>query len=123
MKKGEIQTKEIVNWKVKIKKYEEKKQLVQIVAYASYEDNEEIFVYDTFNVKYEKKLKDRTFEFWIILFSFIGVIIITFGVMYVYIYFNLEIGRRTLMLNNPNISLIQRPSDRTTGNTNSRMTV
>ena len=123
VKKGEIQTKEIVNWKVKIKKYEEKKQLVQIVAYASYEDNEEIFVYDTFNVKYEKKLKDRTFEFWIILFSFIGVIIITFGVMYVYIYFNLEIGRRTLMLNNPNISLIQRPSDRTTGNTNSRMTV
>ena len=122
-KKGEDQTKENVDWKVKIQKYDEKQQLVQIIGYASYEENEEIFVYNTFNVKYEKKVKDRTFEFWIILFSFIGVIIITFGAMYVYIYAQLEIGRRTLMLNSQNISLIQRPSDRSSKNNNSRMTV
>ena len=99
---------------------------MQIIGYASYEDNEEIFIYNSFKIKYEKVIKDRTFEFWIILFSFVGIVIITFGVMYVYIYAKVEIGRRTLMmnnLNNTNISLIQRPSDRTSGNTNTRMTV
>ena len=44
--------------------------------------------------------------------------------MYVYIYAKMEFGRRTLMMNNANISLIQRPSDRTTNKTNNtRMTV
>ena len=122
-KKGEDQTKDEVNWEVKIQKYDEKNQLVQIVAYANYEDNEEIFVYNTFKIKYEKKTKDRTFEFWIILISFVAAIIITFVAMYVYIYAKIEIGRRTLMLNTPNISMIQRPSDRTTGNNNTRTTV
>ena len=124
-KVGEAQTKEDVNWKVKIEKLDEKAQLAQIVGYASFGDNEELFVYKSFSFKYgEKIIKDRKFEFWLILFSFIGIIIITFGVMYVYIYAQLEIGRRTLMLNNANnISLITRPSDRTSGNTNTRMTV
>ena len=118
--------KEKINWEFKIEENDGKEQIVQIIGYASYEDNEEIFIYNSFKTKYEKVTKDRTFEFWVILFSFIGIIIITFGVMYVYIYAQLEIGRRTLMMNNvnnTNISLITRPSDRTSGNTNSRMTV
>ena len=123
-KKGEAQTKEDVIWKVKIEKFDEKKQFVQIVGYASYQGNEEIFVYNGFSIKYEEKIENRDFEFWIIVFAFVGVIIITFGSMYVYIYAHMEFGRRTLMMNNANISLIQRPSDRTTNKTNNtRMTV
>ena len=123
-KKGEAETKEDVIWQVKIEKFNEKKQFLQIVGYASYGGNEEIFVYKGFSFKYEEKLENRDFEFWIILFAFIAVVIITFGSMYVYIYAKMEFGRRTLMMNNANISLIQRPSDRTTNKTNNtRMTV
>ena len=124
IKKGKDETRENVNWEVEIKKYDGKEELVQIIGYASYNDNEESFVYDSFKIKYEEVLVDREFEFWIIMFSFIGVVIITFGAMYVYIYAKLEIGRRTLMLNSANnISLIQRSSDRTSGNTNPRQTI
>ena len=124
IKKGD--EKEKINWEFEIKENDGKEQIVQIIGYASYEDNEEIFIYNSFKIKYEKVITDRTFEFWIILFSFVGIVIITFGVMYVYIYAKIEIGRRTLMMNNinnTNISLIQRPSDRTSGNTNTRTTV
>ena len=124
-KKGKDETQEKVNWKVKINKFDEKEQLVQIVGYASFGGNVETFVYKTFKIHYEKILTDRSLEFWIIFFAFIAAIIITFIAMYVYIYAKLEIGRRTLMMNssNANISLIQRPSDRTSGNTNTRMTI
>ena len=123
-KKGKEETKERVNWKVKIKKFDEKEQLVQIVGYGSLDGNEESFVYGTLKIHYEQILNDRSFEFWIIFGSFIAIIIITYIAMYVYIYAKLEIGRRTLMLNNSNaISMIQRPSDRTSGNTNTRMTI
>lgn len=115
--------KEKIDWEFEIEENDEKEQIAQIIGYASYEDNEEIFIYNSFEIQYKKAVKDRTFEFWIILFSFIGIVIITFGAMYVYIYTHIEIGRRTLMLNNTNISLIQRSSDRTSGNTSSRMTV
>ena len=124
-KKGKDETLEKVNWKIKIQKFDEKEQLVQIVGYGSLDGNEESFVYNTFKTHYEQVLPDRTFEFLIIFGSFLLAIIITFIGMYIYIYSKLEIGRRTLMLNNPNanISLIQRPSDRTTKNTNTRMTI
>ena len=124
IKKGD--EKEKINWEFEIKENDGKEQIVQIIGYASYEDNEEIFIYNSFKIKYEKVITDTTFEFRIILFSFVGIVIITFGVMYVYIYAKIEIGRRTLMMNNinnTNISLIQRPSDRTSGNTNTRTTV
>ena len=123
-KKGKEETQEKVNWKVKIEKFDEKEQLVQIVGHAFLDGNEETFVYNTFKIHYEKILNDRSFEFWIIFCSFIAGIIITYIAMYVYIYSKLEIGRRTLMLNNSNaVSMIQRPSDRTSGNTNTRMTI
>ena len=124
IKKGKDDTIEKVNWEIEIQKYDGKEQLVQVIGYASYDGNEESFVYDTFKITYKEVLVDREFEFWIIMFSFIGVVIITFGAMYVYIYAKIEIGRRTLMLNNANnISLIQRSSDRTSGNTNTRQTI
>ena len=76
-KKGETQTKENIKYlKVKIEKFDEKKQFVQIVGYASYKGNEEIFVYNGFSIKYEKNVENRDFEFWVILFAFVGVIII-----------------------------------------------
>ena len=137
---GGDETSKKVNWEVYIQKYNKKEQLIQIVGYASLEDNEEIFSYETFNLKYDDEEKDdddddeeddeenrskNKFKFRIILFCFILVIIITFGAMYVYIYTQIEIGRRTLMMNSAanNISLIQSPSYRSTDKSNSRMTV
>ena len=113
-----------IDWSLQIQENDGKDQIVQIIGYASYEDDEEIFIYDSFTFKYEVVKKDRTFEFYIILFSFVGIVIITFGVMYVYIYAKLEIGRRTIMMNSANnISLIQNPSNRTSSKTNTRTTV
>ena len=132
-KNGSSKTNERIKWEVEIKE-KNKTQLVQIIGYASFGDNEEIFVYNSFSF-IEKKKEDeekkepeeedeykRLFEFYLILFSFIGTIIISFGGMYVYIYAKVEIGRMSLS-SNKNISLIQSPSDRTTGKTNTRMTV
>ena len=101
-KKGN-QTKGKVNWEVDIQKNDEKNQTVEIKAEASFNDIKENFVYDTFIIKYtekEEEKSDKTFEFWMIYFGFLGSIILTFGVMYVYFYATMEIGRNTLMLNN-----------------------
>lgn len=97
------QTKGKVNWEVDIQKNEQKNQTVEIKAEASFNDIKENFVYDTFIIKYtekEEEKSDKTFEFWMIYFGFLGSIILTFGVMYVYFYATMEIGRNTLMLNN-----------------------
>ena len=101
-KKGN-QTKGKVNWEVDIQKNDEKNQTVEIKAEASFNDIKENFGYDTFIIKYtekEEEKSDKTFEFWMIYFGFLGSIILTFGVMYVYFYATMEIGRNTLMLNN-----------------------
>ena len=101
-KKGN-QTKGKVNWEVDIQKNEQKNQTVEIKAEASFNDIKENFGYDTFIIKYtekEEEKSDKTFEFWMIYFGFLGSIILTFGVMYVYFYATMEIGRNTLMLNN-----------------------
>ena len=97
------QTKGKVNWEVDIQKNDEKNQTVEIKAEASFNDIKENFGYDTFIIKYtekEEEKSDKTFEFWMIYFGFLGSIILTFGVMYVYFYATMEIGRNTLMLNN-----------------------
>lgn len=96
-------TKGKVNWEVDIQKNDEKNQTVEIKAEASFNDIKENFGYDTFIIKYtekEEEKSDKTFEFWMIYFGFLGSIILTFGVMYVYFYATMEIGRNTLMLNN-----------------------
>ena len=101
-KKGN-QTKGKVNWEVDIQKNDEKNQTVEIKAEASFNGIKENFGYDTFIIKYtekEEEKSDKTFEFWMIYFGFLGSIILTFGVMYVYFYATMEIGRNTLMLNN-----------------------
>ena len=97
------QTKGKVNWEVDIQKNEQKNQTVEIKAEASFNGIKENFGYDTFIIKYtekEEEKSDKTFEFWMIYFGFLGSIILTFGVMYVYFYATMEIGRNTLMLNN-----------------------
>ena len=96
-------TKGKVNWEVDIQKNDEKNQTVEIKAEASFNGIKENFGYDTFIIKYtekEEEKSDKTFEFWMIYFGFLGSIILTFGVMYVYFYATMEIGRNTLMLNN-----------------------
>ena len=96
-------TKGKVNWEVDIQKNEQKNQTVEIKAEASFNGIKENFGYDTFIIKYtekEEEKSDKTFEFWMIYFGFLGSIILTFGVMYVYFYATMEIGRNTLMLNN-----------------------
>ena len=108
-KKGN-ETKGKVNWEVDIQKNDQKNQTVEIKAEASLNNTKEPFNYDTFTIKYTEKdeadnKSDKQFEFWMIYFGFIGSIIITFGVMYVYFYATMEIGRNTLMLNNLNTGL------------------
>ena len=96
---GEAQGK--INLDVEIQKNDQKNQIVQIKAKASFNNTEENFTYKNFTIKYtEEEKSDKTFEFWMIYFGFLGSIILTFGVMYVYFYATMEIGRNTLMLNN-----------------------
>ena len=98
------ETKDKINWIVNIKENNNKEQIVQVVAEALLEDNKEVYIYNSFIFNYsekkEEKNTDKTFEFWFIYFGFIGFIIITFGVIFVYFYSTIEIGRNTLMLNN-----------------------
>ena len=113
-----------IEWEEEMKEVD-KEQLLQIIGYASYDENEEMFVYQAFVIVIDdNSTVDNTTEFLIILLSFIGIIVITFIGMYVYIYAKIEIGRRTLMLNSTSgkISLVQR-STGNINNTNPRMTI
>ena len=111
-KTGE-ETKGRIEWIVNVEKNDQNNQIVLIKAEASYNDDKENIEYDPFTIKYTEKEEedDKTVAFWVIYFSFIGAIIITFGVMYVYFYATLEIGRDTLMLNNLNSGLNESKAD------------
>ena len=104
-------TKGRIDWTVDIEKNDQKNQKVKIMGEASYNGVTENFEYDPFYIKYTEEEDDKTVAFWVIYFSFIGAIIITFGVMYVYFYATLEIGRDTLMLNNLNSGLNESKAD------------
>ena len=104
-------TKGRIDWTVDIEKNDQKNQTVKIIGEASYNGVIEKFEYDPFYIKYTEKEDDKTVAFWVIYFSFIGAIIITFGVMYVYFYATLEIGRDTLMLNNLGSGLNESKAD------------
>lgn len=99
-------TKGTINWEVDVKENgdDNKHQIAQLFAEASFEDIVEIYPYESFIFKYsekqEKEKEDRTFEFWLIFGGFMGIIVISFLITYVYIYATMEFGRRTLMLNN-----------------------
>ena len=109
-KKGK-DTKGRIDWTVDIEKNDQKNQTVIIMGEASYNGVTENFEYDPFYIKYTEEEDDKTVAFWVIYFSFIGAIIITFGVMYVYFYATLEIGRDTLMLNNLGSGLNESKAD------------
>jgi len=104
-------TKGRIDWTVDIEKNDQKNQTVKIMGEASYNGDTENFEYDPFYIKYTEEEDDKTVAFWVIYFSFIGAIIITFGVMYVYFYATLEIGRDTLMLNNLGSGLNESKAD------------
>ena len=104
-------TKGRIDWTVDIEKNDQKNQKVKIMGEASYNGVTENFEYDPFYIKYTEEEDDKTVAFWVIYFSFIGAIIITFGVMYVYFYATLEIGRDTLMLNNLGSGLNESKAD------------
>ena len=95
-----------INWEVDVKENgdDNKHQIAQLFAEASFEDIVEIYPYESFIFKYsekqEKEKEDRSFEFWLIFGGFMGIIVISFLITYVYIYATMEFGRRTLMLNN-----------------------
>ena len=103
VKVGE-ETRGKINWEVKVEENNQKNQVAQIVAEASLEDIKEIYIYDSFIFNYtkkdEKKSVDNTEAFWFIFFALIASITLTFGVMYVYFYATIDIGRDTLRLNN-----------------------
>lgn len=100
LKQGE-ETKELINWEINIKTNDKKEQIAQLIAEASFEDNKEVYVYNSFRFTYKEEEKgDSTFQFWIIFGCYIFFITITFIFMYVYFYATLEIGRNTLKVNN-----------------------
>ena len=94
----EIQDK--LSWEVEIQENDKKEQIVQLIAEASSKEKTERFVYNSFTFTYglEKK-EDKTFEFWLIFGGFVGMIIITYCVMTLYILF-IDKERLTYKRNN-----------------------
>jgi hypothetical protein len=94
----EIQDK--LSWEVEVQENNKKEQIVQLIAEASSKEKTERFVYDSFTFTYglEKK-EDKTFEFWLIFGGFVGMIIITYCVMTLYILF-IDKERLTYKINN-----------------------
>ena len=94
----EIQDK--LSWEIEIQENNKKEQIVQLIAEASSKEKTERFVYDSFTFTYglEKK-EDKTFEFWLIFGGFVGMIIITYCVMTLYILFS-DKERLTYKINN-----------------------
>ena len=82
-KKGE-ETKNEISWEVDIKANDKKTQVVQLIAEASFEETKELYVYNSFTFKYGEKVK-RDYEFWVIFFCFIGMVIITYIALYIYL--------------------------------------
>jgi len=92
------ETKGDIDWIVDINGTENQYQIGQLIGEASFKDVKEIYTYNSFTFKFTKEEKnDKTFEFWLILIGYVGIVIITFIGMFVYIYATMNIGRNTLL--------------------------
>ena len=103
----EIQDK--ISWELEIQENEDNEQVVQLIAEASSKEKTERFMYDSFIFAHKQEKKDdkddkkekvdKTFEFWLIFGGFVGMIIITYCVMTLYILF-IDKERLTYKINN-----------------------
>ena len=115
------ETKGVINWAVDINGTDNQYQIVQLLGEASYKNIKEIYLYNSLILKItkekEKVKKDRTFEFWIILMSYLGIVLITFVGTFVYFYATMNFGRNTIIggtglinsVSSQDIENIQRP--------------
>ena len=91
------ETKGDLDWIIDINGTDNQYQVGQLIGEASFKEVKEIYTYNSFTFKFNKEVKkDKTFEFWLILIGFVGMVIITFIAMFVYIYATMNIGRNTL---------------------------
>ena len=75
------ETRDRIEWDIEIEKNDDKTQVVQVVAEASYLGTTETYFY---NSLYFKHKNEKTTEFWVIFCGFIGMILLTFCGMFVY---------------------------------------
>ena len=101
-KKGE-ETKNEISWKVDIKDNEKKTQIVQLIAEASFGETKEIYIYNSFTFKYGEKV-NRDYEYWVIFFCFIGIVIITYIALYIYLYITNNMEMKTPTITNKNLN-------------------
>lgn len=110
-------TKGKISWEIEMEKNDEKIQVAQIIAQASYLGNTEEFCYNSFYFKFKN---DKTTEFWVIFCGFIGIICLTFCAMFIFFLFAGKNERKSLQYND--INAIQNESERESRQDNSKTT-
>ena len=75
------ETNDKIEWDIEIEKNDDKTQVLQVIAEASYLGTTETYFY---NPIYFKHKIEKTTEFWVIFCGFIGMICLTFCGMFVY---------------------------------------
>ena len=92
------ETKNVLTYDFEIEENNGKEQIMYLVAYASYEKNEEIISYDSVVLKYDNNNNDEGYvnlnEFWVTVFVFMGVIVVSFGVVFVYLFAKNDVHKR-----------------------------
>jgi hypothetical protein len=78
-------TKEKMNWEIEIEENSNRTQIAILTAEAMLNSKIEKFNYNSFIFKYEKKKKDRTNEFWIIFGGMVGIVLITYCAITIFI--------------------------------------
>ena len=105
-----------VSWEVDIKKNDNKDQIVQLIAEATSKDGTEQFVYESFVFNYEDST-DKTFIFWLIYGGMVGIVLLVYCIMHIYICIKGDDSRATLKVDD--ISAVQNEEGRDTLQDNS----
>ena len=98
---------------VDIEKNDEKDQVVQLVAEASSKDGTERFMYDSFIFHYDSS-DNKKFIFWLIYGGMMGIVLLTYCAMHIYIFFKDEDSNPSLKMND--VSAVQNEEERETFN-------
>ena len=105
-------------WEVDIEENDEREQIVQLIAQASSKESTETFVYNSFSFKYEKG--DHKREFWIIFAAMVGIILLTFCALTLYIFIKGDDARPSLKVKE--LNAFQNDEGRPTNTDNSATT-
>ena len=110
MVKLQDQIAEKESWEVDIKKNDKKDQIVQLIAEASSKDGTERFIYESFVFKYDDS-NDKKFIFWLIYGGMVGIVLLIYCIMHIYIFFKGEDDSRPSLKVN-DISAVQNEEER-----------